>query len=123
MFDAREPLFQHALILNGAPDPDRITIWSDGRPVVTIDTTGLNLLGQDLRMGDPPAWMGEHPKASWPLEIVGQILMRLVEGMEASGVAPMIKRFYGGKKFGPANPDIRTAGLKIEDDRETLTWA
>ena len=123
MHDAREPLFEHSLILCG--DGDTLTIWNDGEEKHSTDIEGLLTLGKDLMSGRVPDWLYTNPRrCSWDLSLSGRVLETVALRMKEDGCTdPALTLLYGGSLVGPANPDPRKAGLLIEEDRHTIKWA
>jgi len=118
MFDAREPLYQHGLTLEPG-DEGTVAVWKDGEEKLTTDAEGLLRLGEEVERGQPPDWLTPG-KSEWPVEMVGTVLMAVARKL-SEDTETLIK-LYGGQPFGPAGPDIRHAGLVIEDDKQTLKW-
>tara|TARA_Y100000310_G_scaffold254637_2_gene261754 strand:+ start:2264 stop:2632 length:369 start_codon:yes stop_codon:yes gene_type:complete len=121
MYDAREPLYQHSLTLCG--DGDEITVWNDGEEKLTTDIEGLKALAGQMQAGETPDWFVPG-STDWPVEMIGTVLLVVAARMEAeTSCDDTLKRLYGGSTFGPANPDTRSAGLFIAEDRQTVNWA
>jgi len=120
--DARAPLYEHSLTLCG--NGNEVTIWNDGEEKLNTDIAGLKAVGEEMiaQPGKLPEWFVPGSGA-WPIEMVGTVLVTVAERCEADGGCDnAFKTLYGGKAFGPANPDMRHAGLVIEEDGQTLTW-
>lgn len=120
MYDAREPLYHHDLSL--VAEGEKIAVWNDGEKKVTVDVPGLRALGEQFKQESPPEWFVKGKRSAWPLTMVGEVLIAVAERASTSKVGETIVHLYGGSEFGPVMPDVRKAGLVVEDDRQTLKW-
>lgn len=118
--DGRAPLFEWEVVLYPA-GPTAVAVWSGGVQVIKACTCeGLQALATALKAGEKPDWL-ESKGSTWSLESVGAVVEAVADRMLTEGCEPALRALYGGKKLGPANPDMRVAGVVIDDD-DTVTW-
>lgn len=119
--DGRAPLFGHSLILGYVPE-NKFEVWNAGVRVSTdIDISGLEALGDRFEKDDIPEWYNGD-EGDWGYPESGRVLKALAKKAAEIGCKQALTRFYGGNINGPANPDLRKAGLVINIDNGTLNW-